>query len=71
MKNSKKCPKCQSTDIVRISDGWMNYIKTGMTFRSAVKITRRLCASCGFIEEWIDSAEDIAKVKKRFGAAPG
>ncbi len=74
MKNSKQCPKCRSTDIVRTPGsvgpyGAGNIILLG---RSApVTVSRYLCAGCGFIEEWLDSAEDIAKVKNKFGQAPG
>ncbi len=70
MRNSKTCPKCRSADIVRIpgmaaSQGG-NSIVVGLTNFNAVKVTRYLCASCGFSEEWIDSADDIAKIKKKY-----
>jgi hypothetical protein len=38
----------------------------GRTIISAVKVTRYLCASCGFIEEWVDSPDDLAKLKKKY-----
>jgi predicted RNA-binding Zn-ribbon protein involved in translation (DUF1610 family) len=71
MRNSKPCPKCQSTDIVRIpvtrTRGGYNLINIGiMGPWSAVRVTRYLCAACGFIEEWIDSADDIAKLKTKY-----
>jgi hypothetical protein len=70
MRNSKTCSKCQSPDIVRIpgqarAHGGGNNIAYGITNFSAIKVTRYLCASCGFIEEWIDSPDDIAKVMKK------
>jgi hypothetical protein len=74
MKNSKKCPKCQSTDIVRIPGsvgpyGIGNNIRLGMwTWTWPVKVTRYLYGSCGFSEEWIDSA---AKLKKKFATLRG
>ncbi len=76
MKNSKRCTKCQSRDIVRVPGeiggyGAGNNIRYGWTFYHAVKVTQYLCASCGFIEEWLDSADDIAKIKKKFGTAAG
>jgi hypothetical protein len=43
-----------------------NNIEFGITNFSAIKVTRYLCASCGFIEEWIDSPDDIAKLKKKY-----
>jgi ribosomal protein S27AE len=71
MRNSKACPKCKATDIVRIPGVVGNYgagnnIFIGRILFSAVKVTRYLCGSCGFSEEWVDSADDIARVKKRY-----
>jgi hypothetical protein len=69
MPNSRTCPKCRATDILRIPivrgrGGW-NWIPLGPWGAwTAVGITRYLCGTCGYIEEWVDSAEDIAKVKK-------
>jgi transposase-like protein len=71
MKNSKRCLKCQSTDIVKIggvANVFVNAIKWPW---NTVKVTKYLCASCGYIENWINAAEDVARVKKRFGAALG
>ena len=73
MRRSKTCPKCQSSDIVRIPGaasafGSGNNIMVGGTIFSAVKVSRYLCASCGFAEEWIDDAADIAKIKKKFAS---
>jgi ribosomal protein S27AE len=73
MRNSKNCPKCKSADIVRIPGvvggyGAGNNIFVGRTIFSAIKVTRYLCGSCGFSEEWIDSADDIAKIKKKYAS---
>lgn len=67
MKNTRRCPKCGSMDIV-IVDGWCgaygsgNNITTGATVFSAVNVNRYICCNCGFTEEWINK-EDIEKVK--------
>jgi predicted nucleic-acid-binding Zn-ribbon protein len=71
MKNSMKCPKCQSCNIVRIEGqvgayGSGNNIMTGITIFSAVKVTRYLCADCGFSEEWIESKDDLDKLRNKF-----
>ena len=73
MRNSKACPKCRSTDIIRIEGdvrgyGAGNNIAVGSTVFSAVKVTRYLCGSCGFSEEWIDTDDDIAKLKKKYAS---
>ena len=76
MQKSGTCPKCQSKDIIRIPGearpfGAGNNIAVGATIFSAVKVTRYLCASCGFSEEWVDSAEDRANIKKKFSTESG
>ena len=68
MKNTKKCPKCGSTDIL-IVDGYAgaygsgNNIMIGSTIFSAVKVNRYLCCDCGFTEEWVDK-KDINQIEK-------
>ena len=67
MKNTKICPKCQSSEIVRI-DGYAgpyasgNNIMLGATVFSAVNVNRYICCSCGYTEEWIDT-KDLDRVK--------
>ena len=67
MKNTKLCPKCGSTDIIRF-DGYLgpygsgNNLMVGNTIFSSVNVNRYICCACGFTEEWIDK-EDMAKVK--------
>ncbi len=70
MKNSKKCPKCASSDILRIPGGLDpsgNSIPAGMTVFSSVLVTRFMCVICGFSEEWVESNADIQKLKKKYG----
>ena len=68
MKNTKTCPKCSSTSIVRI-DGYAgpydsgNNIPIGTTFFSQIyaNVNRYICCDCGYTEEWIDR-EDLPKI---------
>jgi len=72
MLNSKTCPKCRSSDIIRIPGKIGRYgsdqanILVGWTIYNVAKVTRFLCASCGFIEHWVESADDLATVKKKY-----
>lgn len=71
MFKSNKCPKCQSNEILRIPGttgvyGVGNNIPAGMTLFSSVLVTRLLCCLCGFTEEWIESKDDISKLKKKY-----
>ena len=70
MKQSKRCPKCGGTDILRIEGkcgayGVGNNIPTGSIFLNAVLVHRYLCCDCGYSEEWIDK-EDIPTLVKKF-----
>jgi predicted RNA-binding Zn-ribbon protein involved in translation (DUF1610 family) len=72
MKNTNHCPKCNSEDIIRVKGQSKGYgagsnIPTGATIFQAVRVTRYICGNCGFIESWIDSPEDVAKVKEEYG----
>jgi transposase-like protein len=57
MKNSKTCPKCRSTDIIRLPGhvrgyGAGNNVVVGKwLLMKLVLVTRYLCGSCGFSEE--------------------
>ena len=67
MKETKKCPKCKSEDIMRVNGssrgyGAGNNIMIGMTVFSAINVNRYICCNCGFCEEWINK-EDIPKLK--------
>ncbi len=67
MKNTKKCPKCGSDDIM-IVDGYTgaygsgNNIQLGLTALSSVLVDRYICMSCGFSEEWIRE-NDLEKLR--------
>ncbi|MCI6430427.1 MAG: hypothetical protein MSA72_06050 [Lachnospiraceae bacterium] len=70
MKNTHCCPKCNSTDIIRIKGkagpyGSGNNIQIGWSNFSAVLVQRYLCCRCGYSEEWIDK-EDIQKLKDKY-----
>lgn len=70
MKQTKRCPKCSGTDILRIEGtagayGVGNNIPTGFTNFSAVLVNRYVCCACGYSEEWIDQ-EDIPRLVKKY-----
>ncbi len=71
MKYVQTCPKCDSQDIIRVPGeagayGSGNNIPIGMTIFSSIKVTRYVCGACGFSEEWIDSSDDIDRLRKKF-----
>lgn len=72
MKNTKKCPKCQSSEIIlvpgkREEGGAGNIIRVSRwNIFAAVKPVRHVCGSCGYMENWLVSREDIARVKAMY-----
>lgn len=69
MKHSHHCPKCDSSDIIKIagpaSVGYsQNKIPTGWI--SSGNVDRYVCGECGFSEEWIAKKEVLQKLKKRY-----
>jgi hypothetical protein len=71
MKDKRPCPKCQSRDVARFP-GWSggygsgNYVITGrwFFFPETAPVARYVCRQCGFVEEWIDTAADLEKVRE-------
>ena len=74
MKNTHTCPKCNSSEILQLigngldSFGGDYVVVSKWTNIERVPMTRYICASCGFCEQWVDSAEDLAKIVKRYTA---
>jgi predicted RNA-binding Zn-ribbon protein involved in translation (DUF1610 family) len=71
VKNTNLCPKCNSEDIARVEGhtrghGAGSNIPVGATIFQTVPVTRYVCGQCGFIESWIDSSDDVAKVKEKY-----
>lgn len=70
MKNTRICPKCNGSNIIRIEGkagpyGMGNNIQVGWSNLSAVLVHRYLCCDCGYSEEWIDQ-EDIPALQKKY-----
>lgn len=68
MKNRGVCRKCKSRDIIRVdsSEGGSGVIFLSYGGLESIALTRFLCGSCGFTEEWLDNEEWLEKVKKRY-----
>ena len=72
MKNTKRSPKCQPADIILVpgkrgEGGVGNVIRVSRwNIFAAVKPVRHICGSCGYMENWLVSREDIARVKAMY-----
>lgn len=73
MKNTKKCTKCGSNNIVRIPDNpsrhasGNNIYTTTMTLMGKIPVIRYVCCDCGYVENWVESKGELDKIKKTFG----
>ena len=69
MKNTSKCPKCGSGDIVKEdrknSISYNNFITVKQNWAKFIFMTRYICLHCGYTEEWVDSVEDLEKIEKK------
>lgn len=63
MKKTGRCPKCGAVDIAVVPPGRYNSIPVGF---SGAKLERHICLSCGFTEEWVETAV-MEKVRRYYG----
>lgn len=71
MKTTRRCPKCDSSDVLRIEGERQGYgigdnVRTGVIGFGQVVVTKYLCGNCGYIEEWVDDQYDISEIKKNY-----
>ena len=66
MKNTRKCPKCGSEEVLKIKGRDVSVNERGynvvpLWFGYAARIDRWVCYDCGYSEEWVDqeALEDV------------
>ncbi|WP_298030134.1 hypothetical protein [uncultured Dysosmobacter sp.] len=67
MKNSRKCPKCGSTDIVcckAVVKGAYDRIQRGIVAQADTD--RWVCCACGYCELWVDQ-EALKDLREYWG----
>lgn len=69
MKNSSSCPKCGEKKLMVIpknidEKGHAKSIPAGF-WKERVYIANYICSKCGFLEEWINSEEDLEALVKK------
>ena len=72
MKETHKCPKCASHNIVRIPDNSRyasgnNIYTTTMTLFGKIPVIRYVCCACGYVENWVEQPWELEKLRKTFG----
>ncbi|MGI5240315.1 hypothetical protein [Dactylosporangium sp. CA-139066] len=76
MKYTHVCPKCHASSVARVPGavgayGAGNNILVGITTFGAVPVSRYVCLNCGFVEEWIDTPEHLARLRQKYGQSTG
>lgn len=68
MKTTGRCPKCDS-DAIHVVPGERNEMSIMMDwagFLTSVPVSRYICIACGYVESYIDSAEDRQRIGRKF-----
>lgn len=73
MKQTGRCPKCNSTNIIRIPDhesrhaSGNNIYTTTFTLLGKIPVIRYVCVNCGYVENWVETKEELDIIKDTFG----
>lgn len=73
LKNTRQCPKCGSTDIVRIPDNpnrhasGNNIYTSTYTLFGKIPVIRYVCCECGYVENWVETTQELSEIKNTFG----
>lgn len=73
MKNTRKCPKCGSVNIIRVPDNpnrhasGNNIYTSTFTLMKKIPVIRYVCYDCGYVENWVESQNDRDEIKHTFG----
>ena len=62
--DTKTCAKCGGSDLLRVKTSW-NYAPIRLGPLTAICPTLLVCATCGYLEQWITDPSDLAKLTKK------
>ena len=72
MKNTKRCPVCGSTDVIRVPDDAHRYLSNGIFLTRAlmvkrIPVARYVCHDCASLENWVENQHERDKIKRAWG----
>ena len=72
MKNTKRCPVCGSSDVVRVPDGAHRYLANSICITrfpvvKRIPVARYVCIECGYLENWVENQHERDAVKRAWG----
>ncbi len=74
MKNTKRCPKCSSQNIVRVPDhqnrhaSGNNIYTSTFTLMKKIPVIRYVCCDCGYVENWVEAGRERDEIRRTFGS---
>ena len=72
MMNTKRCPVCDSRDVVRVPDDAHRYLAnsiciTKFAWVKRVPVARYVCCACGYVENWVENPREREEIRRAFG----
>ena len=73
MKNTGRCPKCGSRKVLRVPDHLGRYASgnniytSSFTLLGKIPVIRYVCLDCGYVENWVETAELREGLHRAFG----
>ena len=73
MKNTGRCPKCGSRKVLRVPDhpgryaSGNNIYPSSFTLLGKIPVIRYVCLDCGYVENWVETAEQREALHRAFG----
>jgi len=71
MKNTARCPKCGSHNLVRVPDDAHRYLSNSISITKVVWVTRvpvarYVCCDCGYVEDWVETQKDLETLRREY-----
>lgn len=71
MKNTARCPKCGSHNLVRVPDDAHRYPGnsisiTKVAWVTLVPVARYVCCDCGYVEDWVETQKDLETLRREY-----
>lgn len=72
MRSTGRCPKCGSSDLVRVPDDAHRYLANSICITKLVTVeripvARYVCCGCGYVEDWVEHPRERSRIKQAFG----
>ncbi len=73
MRRGRSCPKCGSSEILRIPDtpgryaSGNNIYTSTVTLLGKIPVIRYVCLDCGYTEHWVEEARQREALQRTFG----